>query len=167
MRRPDRRPKIISTRTTRRARVGREPGRASSHHVTHLVNGERGETELPVPFREPARGGTGPTAPIGRSHCRNTKKVKTRSVYHTGSVSTSYKAQNSNIPGVSLTLECVAYLLRTYSRESSPAACVMRMPAHSRSPESHRMCVKTETPLGPLLARPRSAAPAPAPAPSF
>ena len=55
MRRPDRRPKIISTRTTRRARVGREPGRASSHHVTHLVNGERGETELPDPFREPAR----------------------------------------------------------------------------------------------------------------
>ena len=49
--RPDRRPKIISTRTTRRARVGREPGRASSHHVTHLVNGERGETELPVPFQ--------------------------------------------------------------------------------------------------------------------
>ena len=65
MRRPDRRPKIISTRTTRRARVGREPGRASSHHVTHLVNGERGETELPVRFRTGAAGITAPdrTAP--------------------------------------------------------------------------------------------------------
>jgi len=62
-----------------------------------------------------------------------------------------------------------AYLLQRFehTRDGSVKTQVHAACLHIIDPLSHIGCVKTETPLGPLLARPRSAAPAPAPAPSF